>query len=116
MSELTTQQEREYVEARWELVVCCDGSYRGYRRGTILLQDVIDHWLDFHSWHAAYLFTLDRERQIAEVEEEIEFVRNTRFSYTCQAGYEKKSAPQRRILAAEQQRLDALKQGWKGGK
>lgn len=60
----------EYVRAKWSLVHLCDGSYRGYPRGTVLLQDVNNHWFDFDAWEAAYEFTLAREEEIRQVEEE----------------------------------------------
>jgi len=72
--EAGSRDMEQYVSDRWKLVHQCDGSYRHYLRGTILLQEVHGQWLDFDSWQAAYAFTLEREKQIAEVNEEIEAI------------------------------------------
>lgn len=63
-------ENEKYVRERWELVHRCDGSYRHYVRGTVLVQDTHGHWLDFESWDFAYAFTIERERQIAEREQD----------------------------------------------
>jgi hypothetical protein len=60
-----------YVRGAWVHVARCDGSYRGYPRGTVLVQQVIGQWVDFPSWLAAYNFTLQRQEEIRQVEEEI---------------------------------------------
>jgi hypothetical protein len=106
----------KYIRDRWELVHCCDGSYLGYARGTVLLQDSHRHWIDFDSWSAAKAFTVEREGQIAEIEEEIAWLteqkrrlRPTSETQTAKEMY----AVSRRILAVEQERLVALKQGMK---
>jgi hypothetical protein len=128
---MTAQQEREYVEARFgKCVPVCDTTTmeRGY--GIFLGHEVHTIWRDEsieEAWHAAYLFTLDRERQIAEVEEEIALIESyiSGQQKALDIPYELPAPKSRfvahiaifqRILAAEQQRLDALRTGWKGGK
>jgi hypothetical protein len=71
MSDLTAAEKRAYVEERWELVHHCDGSYRDFARGTVLIQDRHNHWLDFPDYSAAYDFTLQREEEIRLVKEEL---------------------------------------------
>lgn len=60
------------VRSAWDLVHRCDGSYRDYSAGTILLQIVNSKWLDFPSWEAALAFTTQHKRKIADLEEEID--------------------------------------------
>jgi hypothetical protein len=74
---MDTDAEREVREV-WELVHCCDGSYRGYPRGTVLLQDVNGHWFDFETWQAALDFTNQRKREIAEIDEQIAQMKSDR--------------------------------------
>jgi hypothetical protein len=113
---MTSQEEREWVEARWERIETdLDPLYANYvKLHNGLWPDVISQWDTFRAedqeaaWHAAYLFTLDRERQIAEVEEEISLINGWRWIH-------EDNAAGKRILAAEQRRLDALRTGWKGG-
>jgi hypothetical protein len=71
---MTEQASREYVEARWSLTVQCDGSYRHYVCGTVLIQEKNHQFWDFASWQAAKDFTVEREKQIAEVNEEITYI------------------------------------------
>ena len=68
---MTAEQE---VRAAWELVHKCDGSYRNYKRGTILVQDRHGHWIDFGSWDSALAFTREHDHKIEEVEEEVEII------------------------------------------
>lgn len=76
-TQIDPKAAEEYVKAKWGWIHCCDGSYRDYKRGTILLQDTRNHWLEFRSWLAAYNFTLERERAIREKQEEISLVLNS---------------------------------------
>ena len=72
MSELTEQQELEYVEAAWERIAT------GAK--ALHLSDycspIVIYGQEFGNWHAAYLFTLERQRQIAEIEEELQLFRS----------------------------------------
>ena len=70
-------QEETYVQSKWKLTAYCDGSYRDYPRGTVLVQDVNHHWFDFDSWSAAAEFTRSREEEIRQAEEEIAYLHNT---------------------------------------
>lgn len=56
--------DERFVRETWVLVAHCDGSYRDYPRGTVLLQDVNNHWFDFKTWSAAAEFTRERLEQI----------------------------------------------------
>lgn len=76
MTEL--MDDEAYVRQRWEHVHKCDGSYRDYPRGTFLLQEVRGEWRDFPTLSAAKAFTVERERQIAFREAEIDLVCETR--------------------------------------
>lgn len=58
-------------------------------------------------WHAARAFTQARERKIAEVEEEIEWLTQLRKLVPC-------GNKRRRILTRERAALAELKRGWKG--
>ena len=60
-----------FVREHWDSVHHCDGSYRAYPRGTVLIQMVHGEWLDFASWAAAAEFTEQRLEEIRQVEEEI---------------------------------------------
>ena len=80
---MTPQQEREYAEKCWdeprhELRYRSAGQMDGgadpdehriYSRQNTTLAAI---WgTEAEAWHAAYLFTKERERQVADVEEEI---------------------------------------------
>jgi len=66
--------DKQAVKAKWILTHHCDGSYRDYPRGTVLIQDEDRHWLNFDSWAAAAEFTRNRLEEIRQVEEEISLV------------------------------------------
>ena len=68
--------DEEYVRARWERVIVCDGSYRHYAKGTILLNWANHQFYEFNDWSAARAFTEQREREIAEVEDLIWLLRS----------------------------------------
>ena len=70
--------DEEYVRARWERVIVCDGSYRHYAKGTILLNWSNHQFYEFKDFSAARAFTENREREIAEVEEEIDSITRNR--------------------------------------
>ena len=93
----------EMVRAAWELTHRCDGSYRGYPRGVVLLQDKHGHWLDFTSWAAAAEFTRERQEEIRQLREEI-------FYSNCGPN----AIPVcKRILARLEAELAKLRQGMK---
>ena len=69
-----TDDNERYVRDRWNLVHRCDGSYRGYLGGVVLIQDT-HGLLHFETWAAARAFTEARLEQIRQVEEEIAYVR-----------------------------------------
>jgi hypothetical protein len=97
--------EQKYVTQRWELVHLCDGSYPGYPRGTVLLQDAHGHWLDFPTFAAAKAFTEQRKQDIEDVEDEIQWLEWPSIRGNCPVRLHA------RLMAVEQDRLKALKQG-----
>ena len=67
---MTPQEEREYVESAWT-AIRNDGTRRhpDLELGGTWIPRSDAEWDE--AWHAAYLFTVERQRQIAEVKEEI---------------------------------------------
>jgi hypothetical protein len=108
---MTEQEEREYVEARWEKVRHADTalSVLAGPHYVIITDDqrhqicAVYRHTESEAWHATYLFTVERERQIAEVKEEIDWI-------NC--GRKIEPAAQR-ILAREQAALAELQRGMK---
>lgn len=94
MSELTPQQEREYVESRWR---------------NIEIESFV--WAEQHhhpmSWHEAYLFTLERQRKIAELESDLVYVRVT--------GDGGEGVNGKHICSLLQHELEQLKRGMTAG-
>ena len=74
--------DEKFLLRHWEFVYCCEGSYRSYPRGTILVQDVNLHWFNFDSWSAATEFTRARLELIKDKQEEIEWLGRQRSSLT----------------------------------
>jgi hypothetical protein len=115
---MTPQEEREFVEAAWERIDCKDFYAE--------MNCVVQAWAivlpcrwsgpigatkdDPKMWHAAFLFTQERLRQIAAVEKEIDLIEYCRDTYYwC----EEEPATIARILAVERQRLADLRKGLK---
>jgi hypothetical protein len=94
------------VRDTWERVLVCDGSYRHYAKGTILINWANHCFYEFNEWSAAAEFTRARLEQIRQVEEEIEWLDD------C-AEFDK-NATWVRIEAREQAALTELKKGLKG--
>lgn len=103
-SEMTTQAKREYVERFWSRVIVCDGSYRNYDRGTVLINWANHRFYDFVDWDAAYVFTKERERKIAEIEEEIAVISCLKVTVGDWDTWQ-------RILAREQAALQEVRRG-----
>ena len=105
------EASEEYVRARWEHV------HTG--AAALHLSDysaplVITHAGEFPNWSAARAFTENREREIAEVEEEIEYVSS--FAWLpSRSGKREEHPVWQRILAVEQARLAELRRGMKEG-
>lgn len=110
--------DEEYVRAQWEP----DAKVPCLPHVVIVLND--PYWLAPHAdddgyeaqcWSAAKAFTEDRERQIAEVEEEIAWLEQRLKSAVvighCENALEPDASILNRILAVEQHRLKALRQG-----
>ena len=104
---LTEQEKWEYVKKAWENVYVDEyGNVRiiskeGFARlaGNLLKSSV----------HAAYEFTQERNRQKAEVKEEIEDLRAAKFPLSIRSV----RRPKDRILAREQAALADLRRGMK---
>ena len=78
MPELTTAEERKYVEAAWKYNFLClrSGSGNLPWHSWIGVVNKPDNWdgyfaTEAEAIHAAYLYTLEREEQIRQIEEEI---------------------------------------------
>jgi len=104
-----TPDEKE-VRDSWEFVHRCDGSYRDYPKGTILiLQGVPGKWWDFPSCAAAAAFTRERKEQIRQVEEEIAYTeREAEVGELIGADW---TPITKRILVREQAALAELRKG-----
>jgi hypothetical protein len=100
-------EDEKFVREHWGLVARCDGSYRDYPKGTILVQDVNHHWFNFGFWSAAAEFTRERLEQVRQVEEEIAWLTDG----MAVSGDEEPIGD--RILARLKEALAALKKGMK---
>ena len=107
--------DEEYVRARWERVIVCDGSYRHYAKGTILLNWANHQFYEFNDWSAARAFTEQREREIAEVREEISETEDDILSYSSHDNADSFAVIYRYILARLQAVLAELRRGMKEG-
>lgn len=63
--------DESQVRAFWKRVLVCDGSYRNYLRGTVLMQPQNNVFYDAVDFDAALAFTEQRKREIREKQEEI---------------------------------------------
>ena len=106
----TPVENMVFVREHWDSVHHCDGSYRAYPRGTVLIQMVHGEWLDFASWAAAAEFTEQRLKDVRQVELEIALLRGLLFLLSAENG--DLTAPiWERVLAREQAALADLKKG-----
>lgn len=117
--QLTAQQEQEYVEARWKRVAYHESGLTSAGKCYVTI-DADDHptagtLLFMHHggtkaavFHAAYLYTKERKRQIAEVEEKVALLEA---EATLWPNFYKQQAAYSRILAREQAALADLKRG-----
>ena len=122
---MTPPQEREYVEAAWESLDYGADECGGYSilinravnmdglklaMGGLFSSSAFLVWFreetEDAAWHAAFLFTKERKRKIAEVEEEIDLLRKVWPAY-----YPSDSATMERIVDVEKARLAELKRG-----
>jgi hypothetical protein len=97
----------------WERVLVCDGSYRHYAKGTILINWANHSFYKFKAehWDEAASFTRVRLEEIRQVEEEIALLEYASFSADL-SGF--KPLALGRILVREQAALAELKKGLKG--
>ena len=116
--------DEEYVRARWgdctaSYINCgMSSSYWSVRResdGQELCREYCGALKgDDPAWSAARAFTEQRERDIAEVQEEIEYVSS--FAWLpSRSGKREEHPVWQRILAVEQARLAELRRGMKEG-
>lgn len=68
-NQLTAEAAEAYVRGAWERVLQCDGSYRGFVRGTILIFYANHQYWIFADWLAALEFTLAREEEVNKLRE-----------------------------------------------
>ena len=126
---LSPAEMEAYVRSRWECVFVHErtgsysvlfGSPMQLRGGNTASTNIAD------PWRIAYSLTLQREREIAEVEEEIELVQkavdawkdrigNIHSSFSDETSTKKFNA-WTRILKSREAALSDLTHGWKGTK
>src|SRR5271157_3196264 len=87
MPELTVEKKREYVEAAWDyefLVLKNGGSFRPWHGwiGVVNQPGNWSHWFTTEALaiHDAYLFTLERQEEIRQLEREIDRAESTLWS------------------------------------
>lgn len=88
--ELTTEEIKAYLLARWEEQYC--------------------DWRWFKDIPAAYAFTVQREKEITELEEEIENI-SIHITYCVDIGENDHQPQYRRTLARLERELENLKRG-----
>lgn len=98
--------DEKFVRESWERVLVCDGSYRHYVKGTILINWANHQFYEFGpgDWSAARAFTEERLEQIRQIEEEIHLIEGWRFTVEGHPAA-------KRILARLTEQRDALKKG-----
>jgi 4-hydroxy-3-methylbut-2-enyl diphosphate reductase IspH len=116
-SELTPAQEREYVESKWEQVHEqiqhrvreAPRDWHGY---VLVVRDrheeLIASGNKVERWHAAFIYTQERERQIAQLEEQRR-VQDGFMSICTSTDRE----TMKRTTALLQRELEQAKRGWK---
>lgn len=102
--------DEEYVKSKWEHVIVCDGSYRHYSKGTVLLNWANHCFYDFKNFSGAHAFTLERELKIREVEEEIALIQHEIWLWP---NYSQENPAYQRILDRLQVALVELREGMK---
>ena len=124
MSELTTEQMKEYVKKAWVFVRL--DSTRSIPTFWPIVGDCYIEGAPYRTepeaWAAAYAFTKQREQEIADVKEEIEYIESDIRYYgrifdggvTSPAA--ERNAINNRTITRLQGILAELKRGWKGGK
>lgn len=117
-SEMTTQAKREYVEKAWEWSVFWKPDSRiDDLPWTMQVADAKCEYKhefrgdsEFDCVDDAYAFTKERERQIAEIEEEIAEIDDDLKCYSL-VDCQKEIAIYKRILAREQDALQEMRRG-----
>ncbi len=102
--------DEEYVKSKWEHVIVCDGSYRSYVKGAVLLNWANHCFYEFKDFAGAYTFTLEREQKIREVEEEIALIQHEIWLWP---NYSQENPAFQRILERLRAAIVGLKEGMK---
>lgn len=113
MHELTTAEKEAYVRRVWENVIVCDGSYRSYARGTVLFNWANHKFYEFADWDAAYAFTLAREEDVRQVEEEERLLQGA-LDLASDSNHPHRD-PMQRTVKRLKGISDELKRGMRGG-
>ena len=104
----------EYVRSRWDFpIIVCDGSYRDFARGTVLINWANHRFYDFPGFDAAATFTAEREEAIRQKREEIGVVKAAQTVAEVE-GCSVERITWARILAVLEGQLAEMLKGWKG--
>ncbi|MGB6726831.1 MAG: hypothetical protein WBE74_13080 [Terracidiphilus sp.] len=99
--QLTPQKKLAEVEAAWEHIGVLESGYRFVE----VFGKTVTRYV-FNTTDEAFLFTKEREKEIAEVRQEIAWL-------NCASDWARNSPEQQRILAREQAALADLLRGWR---
>ena len=110
--------DEKYVRARWERIALEWGTIEHKRYVSVSASGMFitlhGYETEAEAWSGARAFTEQRERDIAEVQEEIEYVSS--FAWLpSRSGKREEHPVWQRILAVEQARLAELRRGMKEG-
>ena len=115
MHELTTAKKEAYVRSKWRMVYyfpetpADEGYLLQIFKDNSMREIYEEHSMSAEdAWDAAYAFTLAREEEVRQVEEEVALLKGWRY---VQEGISPQAT---RILAREQAALDELKRGMRG--
>jgi hypothetical protein len=113
-TEPTTEQERAEVERCWGFVDC--HWHDGYNNlvFTVIINSklISSGHTEAEAIHAAYLYTVEHEKKIAEAQEAVEWI-----GLACDYSKSHREAWRRisgNVLSRERERLNGLLRGWKG--
>lgn len=106
MNDRENMGDEAYVRSRWADVVRCDGSYRHYAKGTVLFILAPHVFIESADWKAAADFTEQREREIAEIDEEIMLLKSMIILLSAERGDMTAPVYQRTITRLESTKAD----------
>ena len=123
MSELTTAQEREYVESKWVGVTIeynnC-GMENSYWSVTTQDGTELAHIYsgalcgNGPAIHAAFLFTQEREERVRQIKGDMRWLKSHCWITDSGGPFEEDNPELSRTLALLQREIEQAKQGWKG--